>query len=248
MTLTRAALLEGHGPPDPHGARGRGRLAVAVGRRICPTGVRVHTEYPELTRRFLEKHGVDAEISLSYGATEAKIPEIADAVVEITETGRALRAAGLQGARHDPRVVHRADREPDRRTPTPTSARRWSSSRRCCIGALEARGRVLVKLNVDEANLARGDRPAARAEVADGVEAVRRGRLRGRDGRRQERHQHAHPGAEGRTARPASSRSRSPRSSSERVTRGTRHGVRRAPRPRRDHRRPTARSTRSTAP
>ena len=61
-----------------------------------PAGVRVQTEYPELTRRFLEKHGVDADISLSYGATEAKIPEIADAVVEITESGRALRAAGLK--------------------------------------------------------------------------------------------------------------------------------------------------------
>ena len=58
--------------------------------------MRVHTEYPELTRRFFTKAGVDAEITLSYGATEAKIPEIADAVVEITETGRALRAAGLK--------------------------------------------------------------------------------------------------------------------------------------------------------
>src|SRR3954453_13836061 len=47
-----------------------------------PTGVRVHTEYPQLTQRFLAQHGVDAEVSLSYGATEAKIPEIADAVVE----------------------------------------------------------------------------------------------------------------------------------------------------------------------
>ena len=61
-----------------------------------PAGVRVQTEYPELTRRFFTKAGVDAEITLSYGATEAKIPEIADAVVEITETGRALRAAGLK--------------------------------------------------------------------------------------------------------------------------------------------------------
>ena len=79
-----------------------------------PDGVRVHTEYPELTRRFLEKHGVDAEISLSYGATEAKIPEIADAVVEITETRP--RAARRRPAhpRHDPRLVHRADRQPDR--------------------------------------------------------------------------------------------------------------------------------------
>src|SRR3954451_13410749 len=59
-------------------------------------GVRVSTEYVGLTRRFFEDHGVDADVSLSYGATEAKIPDIADAVVEITETGRALRAAGLR--------------------------------------------------------------------------------------------------------------------------------------------------------
>src|SRR5262249_11630057 len=61
-----------------------------------PPGGRVHTEYPELTTRCPEKHGVEAAVTLSYGATEAKIPEIADAVVEITETGRALRAAGLR--------------------------------------------------------------------------------------------------------------------------------------------------------
>ncbi len=58
--------------------------------------LRVSTEYPELTGRYLESHGVKAEVSLSYGATEAKVPDIADCVVEITETGRALRAAGLR--------------------------------------------------------------------------------------------------------------------------------------------------------
>src|ERR1039458_9679734 len=61
-----------------------------------PSGARVSTEYPELTRRVLEKHGIHAEIRLSYGATEAKIPDIADAVVEIIETGRALSAARLR--------------------------------------------------------------------------------------------------------------------------------------------------------
>ena len=96
-----------------------------------PTGVVVHTEYPELTRRFFAKAGVDAEITLSYGATEAKIPEIADAVVEITETGRALRAAGLQDHRHDPGVVHGAHREPNVLRRTRSSARRWSSCRPC---------------------------------------------------------------------------------------------------------------------
>ncbi|HEV2310230.1 MAG TPA: ATP phosphoribosyltransferase, partial [Acidimicrobiia bacterium] len=59
-------------------------------------GVRVHTEYPELTRRYFADRGLKADVSLSYGATEAKVPDIADAVVELTETGRALRAAGLK--------------------------------------------------------------------------------------------------------------------------------------------------------
>jgi ATP phosphoribosyltransferase len=133
-------------------------LAVASGTpwktvEDLPAGVRVHTEYPELTRRFLEKHGVNAEVSLSYGATEAKIPEIADAVVEITETGRALRAAGLTIL--DTILVSYTElianplafAEPEKR-------RAMDQLRTLLTGALEARGRVLVKLNVDEANLA----------------------------------------------------------------------------------------------
>ena len=54
--------------------------------------------------------------------------------------------------RHDPGVVHRAHRQPAH-PPTPTSASAWSSSRRLLTGALEARGRVLLKLNVDAADL-----------------------------------------------------------------------------------------------
>ena len=61
-----------------------------------PAGVRVSSEYPELTRRFFAEKGVDADIRLSYGATEAKVPDIVDCIVDITETGRALRAAGLK--------------------------------------------------------------------------------------------------------------------------------------------------------
>ena len=62
-----------------------------------PAGARVSTEYPELTRRVArEASGCTPTSRLSYGATEAKVPDIADAVVEITETGRALAAAGLR--------------------------------------------------------------------------------------------------------------------------------------------------------
>lgn len=66
--------------------------------RDMPDGVRISTEYPLLTERFLSANGVKADVVLSYGATEAKVPEIADAVVEITETGRALRRGRAAGA------------------------------------------------------------------------------------------------------------------------------------------------------
>jgi len=117
-----------------------------------PAGVRVQTEYPELTRRFLEKHGVDANISLSYGATEAKIPEIADAVVDGTESGRAFRAAGLKVL--DTVLVSYTEFIANPISYSDTEKRRaMEQLQTLLLGALEARGRVLVKLNVDEANL-----------------------------------------------------------------------------------------------
>jgi ATP phosphoribosyltransferase len=135
------------------------RIVLAVGaespwRAVTdfPPGVRIHTEYPELTRRYCEKHGVDADISLSYGATEAKVPEIADAVVELTETGRALRAAGLKVldtilVSHTELIANpNSHADPERR-------KAMEQLQTLLTGALEARGRVLVKLNVDEARL-----------------------------------------------------------------------------------------------
>ncbi len=117
-----------------------------------PPDVRVHTEYPELTRRYLEKHGVRAQVSLSYGATEAKIPEIADAVVEITETGHALRAAGLRIL--DTILVSYTELIANPVAQADADKRRaMEQLQTLLLGAFEARGRVLVKLNVDEANL-----------------------------------------------------------------------------------------------
>ena len=53
--------------------------------------MRISTEFPELTRRFLDAHGVKAMVVPSYGATEAKVPDIVDAIVDLTETGSSLR-------------------------------------------------------------------------------------------------------------------------------------------------------------
>jgi ATP phosphoribosyltransferase len=118
-----------------------------------PAGTRVSTEYPGLTRRFLEENGVHAEVRLSHGATEAKIPEIADAVVEITETGRALRAAGL-------RIIATVLESYTELIANPIAYadddKRHAMEQLMSLltGTLIARGRVLVKLNVVEAALA----------------------------------------------------------------------------------------------
>ncbi len=60
-------------------------------------GKKVATELVNFTRRYLEEHGIEAEVEFSWGATEAKAVEgLVDAVVEITETGSTIKAHGLR--------------------------------------------------------------------------------------------------------------------------------------------------------
>jgi ATP phosphoribosyltransferase len=110
-------------------------------------GVRVSTEYPELTRRFFAERGIDADIRLSYGATEAKVPDIVDCIVDLTETGSALRAAGLKIidtilVSYTELVANPASYE------QPEKRHAMHQLRTLLEGVLEARNKVLVKLNV----------------------------------------------------------------------------------------------------
>ena len=59
-------------------------------------GKRIATEVVGLTKSFLARHGVEAQIEFSWGATEVKPPKLADAIVEVTETGSSLRANNLR--------------------------------------------------------------------------------------------------------------------------------------------------------
>jgi len=116
-------------------------------------GKRIATEAVDLTRQFLEEHGIEAEVEFSWGATEVKPPYLADAIVEVTETGSSLRANNL-------RILHEV-----MRSTTQLIANRaaWADPwKRGKIGrlamllkaALAARGKVGLMLNVQERNLA----------------------------------------------------------------------------------------------
>jgi ATP phosphoribosyltransferase len=117
-----------------------------------PQGVKVSSEYPEMTRRYFEKHGIAADIELSYGATEAKVPDIVDVVVDLTETGRALKAAGLKiidtiltsytELIANPLAYADADKR-----------HAMEQIQTLLSGVLDARGKVLVKMNVPTAAL-----------------------------------------------------------------------------------------------
>ena len=140
-------------------------------------GVRVSTEYPELTRRFFAERGIQADIRLSYGASEAKIPDIADCIVDITETGRALRAAGLRVI--DTMLVSYTEVIANRSS-YDDSAKRHAMGQimTLLLGTLEARTKVLVKLNVssDDLQAVLGVLPSAKSptisELAGGGFAV----------------------------------------------------------------------------
>jgi ATP phosphoribosyltransferase len=135
------------------------RVVVAVGsdssvERVedLPDGLRVSTEYPALTRRFFESRGINADIRLSYGASEAKIPDIADCIVDITETGRALRAAGLKVI--DTILVSYTELIANPAAyADPDKQHAMHQLRTLLQGSLEARGKVLVKLNVGSSDL-----------------------------------------------------------------------------------------------
>jgi ATP phosphoribosyltransferase len=121
--------------------------------RELPAGSRISTEFDRLTRRYFEELEIDVHVVWSFGATEAKVPEIVDAIVDITETGSTLRAHGMKIIEtlmtSDPVLVanHAAAADPDKR-------RAMDDITTLLLGALRAEGRVLIKLNVAEPDLA----------------------------------------------------------------------------------------------
>jgi ATP phosphoribosyltransferase len=118
-----------------------------------PEGIRISTEFPSLTRRFLAEHGVKAIVVPSYGATEAKVPDIVDAIVDLTETGSSLRKNGLRILE----TLLTSYTELVACPPSHADAEKRAAMEDIALllrGAIQARGNVLLKLNVPAAKLA----------------------------------------------------------------------------------------------
>jgi len=115
-------------------------------------GKRIATEVVQLTKQFLEEKGVQAEIEFSWGATEVKVPDLVDAIVDLTETGNSLRANKL-------RIIDTllytntkfiANREAWQH---PEKRKKIESIAMLLQAALAAHGKVGLKLNLPKARL-----------------------------------------------------------------------------------------------
>ncbi|NDU73524.1 ATP phosphoribosyltransferase [Actinomadura sp. DSM 109109] len=117
-----------------------------------PEGVRISTEFPAMTKRYLDKHGVKATVVPSYGATEAKVPDIVDAIVDLTETGSSLRKNGLRIL--DTLLTSYTELVANREAYEDAEKRAAMEDISLLLeGVIRARGTVLLKLNVAHADL-----------------------------------------------------------------------------------------------
>ena len=115
-------------------------------------GKRIATEAVGLTRRFLEREGITARLEFSWGATEVKVPDLVDAIVDITETGSSLRANNLRVLAtlmesYPQFIVNRAAWE------HPWKRRKLQGMMILLQGALAARDKVGLKMNISKNEL-----------------------------------------------------------------------------------------------
>ncbi len=108
---------------------------------------RVTTEYPNITRDYFEKLAILVELHFSYGATEAKVPDLMDVVVDVTETGSTLRKNNLKiidvMLESVTKLVVNRDSWED-----PVKRKEITEIRTLLLSVIEARGKVLLDMNV----------------------------------------------------------------------------------------------------
>ncbi len=115
-------------------------------------GSKVTTEYVGLSKEYFKQLGIPVKVEFSYGATEAKIPEIAQVAVELTESGSSLRANRLKiiGTIMESSTMFIANKVSWN---DPVKRKHIEDLVTLLLGTLDARGKVLIKMNVCESCL-----------------------------------------------------------------------------------------------
>ena len=110
-------------------------------------GSRVTTEYPNITKKFFENLGIPIDMHFSYGATEAKVPDLMDVVVDLTETGSTLRKNGLKiidvMMESSSKLIANKESWAD-----PVKRQEIMEIKTLLLAVIEARGKVLIDMNV----------------------------------------------------------------------------------------------------
>ena len=115
-------------------------------------GKKIATELVQVTKDFLASHGVEAEVEFSWGATEVKVPELVDAIVDLTETGSSLRANKLRivDVLMETNTVLIANKQS---WANPEKRAKIESISLMLDAALQADGKVGLKLNLERSKL-----------------------------------------------------------------------------------------------
>jgi ATP phosphoribosyltransferase len=113
---------------------------------------RVTTEYPELTKNYFARLGIPVQLFHSYGASEAKVPDLMDVVVDLTETGTTLRKNGLKiiGQIMESYTMIIANKAS---WAGPQKRREIEEIKTLLFGVIEARNKVLLTMNVPSASM-----------------------------------------------------------------------------------------------
>ena len=115
-------------------------------------GKRIATEIVNVTRTYLKRHGVHAQVEFSWGATEAKPPRLVDAIVELTETGSSIRANNLRIVdeilQSTPRIIANHDAMAD-----PEKSRKLENIALMLGSCLAAEGKVGLMMNARRGDL-----------------------------------------------------------------------------------------------
>lgn len=140
----------------PYSKQGAGNVKIVIAvpkdsdirsARDVKPGSRVASEYPNMTKKFFEDRGVPVDVHFSYGATEAKVPDLMDVVVDLTETGSTLRKNGLKIVdiimESSSKLIANKKSWED-----PVKRKEIEEIRTLLLSVIEARGKVLLDMNV----------------------------------------------------------------------------------------------------